>query len=316
MEWHLAWEDNSDNEIGFCIQRSMTVYNPWGETPDYFPFVTVAELPPDVTEYVGSAPLLVLDLKYRIAAVGPNDCQSEWVVLDVIAAIEGRPTDLQAEIFGSPPKVQLIWKDNSRFEAGFHIHRWEGKGEGPWLEPPDAEWPLLATVGPNAETFVDADVKPGYTYKYFVIAFSSSDCEACRFSSPSNVASVFIPMIDVTGIWSGLLTQETGAPATKYLYKMFLSQQGTTVSGTSRIEWFDDPRYYGVMQLEGVIDGYNFRFRETNILEENPPPGVWWCVKEGTLTFTPGANMDSLSGPWEAPGCLPGEIYLERENQQ
>jgi len=120
--------------------------------------------------------------------------------------------------------------------------------------------------------------------------------------------------INIAGTWSGIVTQQ---PDKRFFYKMVLSQEGTTVSGTSRAEWAEDPQYYKITRIEGTIVDGEFICRDTGILEERPRPGTYWClITRAVLTFTPGLDVDSLSGPYvcvcEADECLPGEIYLER----
>jgi len=184
---HLVWKDNSDNEAGFLIQRMTTVYNPWSEVPDHTPFVTIARPRPNVTKHTDIAPLAAYVLEYRVAAIAADGRLSEWTTFS--AVVMERPTELQAEVSGSPLHVKLSWNDNSRNELGFRIYRWTGIGdEGPWLEQSDTEWPLLDTVGANGETFTDVKVKSGYTHRYFVVAFNDDES-----SLPSNVETVFIP---------------------------------------------------------------------------------------------------------------------------
>ena len=188
VEVLLVWDDNSDNEAGFLVQRMMTVYNPWSEVPDFTPFTKIGEVAPNVNTYKDIAPLATYVLVYRVAAIASDGHQSEWATFDATDAWSGRPTELQAEVSGPPLHVKLSWEDNSRNESGFHIYRWTGIGEeGPWLEAADTEWPLLGTVDADVETFTDTEVKPGYTYRYFLIAFNDD-----KVSLPSNVETVFI----------------------------------------------------------------------------------------------------------------------------
>ncbi len=128
------------------------------------------------------------------------------------------------------------------------------------------------------------------------------------------IARLVGPLINIVGTWSGILTQQ---PDRRFFYKMVLSQEGTTVSGTSRVEWAEDPQYYKITRIEGTIVDGEFIYRDTEILEERPRPGIYWClITRAELTFAPGLDVDSLSGPYvcmcEADECLPGEIYLER----
>jgi PKD repeat protein len=187
MEHLLVWNYNSDNETGFLIQRKMIVYNPWSEIPDVTPFAKIGEVGPGERTYKNIAPLAPYVLIYRVAAIAADGRLSEWATFDAVAAWRERPTELQAEASGPPLQVNLRWEDNSRNESGFHIYRWTGIGEGPWFVTPNTPWPLLDTVGAGVETFTDTKVKPGYTHRYFVLAFNGGE------ALPSNVATVFIP---------------------------------------------------------------------------------------------------------------------------
>ena len=205
---HLVWKDNSDNEVGFRIERRL--YPPPFQLPDpdvhHVDFRLVIVVGPDVQTYTDIVPLAAIP-EYRIAAIAADGRLSEWTTFSVV--VMEKPTELQAEVSGSPLHVKLSWKDNSRNELGFRIYRWTGIGdEGPWLEQSDTEWPLLGTVGTNGETFTDVEVKSGYTHRYFVVAFNDDES-----SLPSNVETVFIPIqqptADFTFKLSGLTVNFT-----------------------------------------------------------------------------------------------------------
>lgn len=80
MAYHLRWVDNSDNEAGFRVQRSLIRHNPPGTISTIVePFTTIADVPPNTTEYVDRTPMwLIVQLKYRVAAIGFDGCLSEW----------------------------------------------------------------------------------------------------------------------------------------------------------------------------------------------------------------------------------------------
>jgi hypothetical protein len=93
---------------------------------------------------------------------------------------------------------------------------------------------------------------------------------------------------------------------------MQLTQADLNISGKSRIEIRDSP-YYGEMELQGTISSNNLKFRETKIISQHPKPGHSWCIKSGTLTYN--AISDSLTGPWYAIFCSPGEVKVHRISQ-
>lgn len=115
---------------------------------------------------------------------------------------------------------------------------------------------------------------------------------------------------DISGYWQGVLYQEYPGNTVYYPYSMSLQQTGTDVTGISEIRWADEPIYYGIMSLTGQFDGSLFTFQEQAILDQNPNPAAYWCIKHGELLYDP--VLQTLEGPWDAPGCFPGTVELHR----
>lgn len=55
---------------------------------------------------------------------------------------------------------------------------------------------------------------------------------------------------DLSGTWSGILTQQAGGTAPVFVYSFDLRQSGSQITGTSRIS-VPNSSYYGVMSLTG-----------------------------------------------------------------
>lgn len=115
---------------------------------------------------------------------------------------------------------------------------------------------------------------------------------------------------DISGYWQGVLYQEFPGNTVYYPYSMSLQQTGTDVTGISEIRWATEPMYYGIMSLTGQFDGSLFTFQEQAILDQNPNPAAYWCIKNGELLYD--QVQQTLEGPWYAPGCYPGTVELHR----
>ncbi|NDJ77989.1 MAG: hypothetical protein GYB65_17195 [Chloroflexi bacterium] len=142
------------------------------------------------------------------------------------------------------------------------------------------------------------------------------DREAAPNTSPDeNPANPFVvpvqdATIDLSGEWAGSMYQPNG-PHAYYWYNMILEQTGTAVIGVSQVAVTEGYAYYGVMELTGYVQGNTFYFEETRILIEEPPPTIRWCLKSGEMEIIDYDGKVVLEGPWTAPDCLSGTIYIE-----
>ena len=163
----LAWQDNSDNEGGFNIERSLN-------SVDFYQIDTVG---PDVTSYSDTTVAENTTYYYQVRAynVGGDSAYSDAASATTPSCPVGppvAPTDLTAKARGKN-KIALTWKDNSNNEDGFRIYR----------GPLQSSLSLLETVGQNTTSYLDSGLAPGTTYYYQVCAYNTNG-ENC--SDPVN----------------------------------------------------------------------------------------------------------------------------------
>lgn len=173
----LTWTDNSINETGFTVQKSVNNTGPW---------TTIATLPSNSTSYtdpigitnnayyyrvfatntVGDTttpgfPTVTVDSDYsNVVKVGQNQVQPP-----------AAPTNLAAKRL-TGPRVRLTWRDNATNETGFVVERSDNGGA----------YFTLVTVGPRFFTgnvnFTDRTVMPGNHYTYRVAAVNEAGLSA------------------------------------------------------------------------------------------------------------------------------------------
>ena len=114
------------------------------------------------------------------------------------------------------------------------------------------------------------------------------------------------------GEWSGTVT----SPGKTWNYEMTLERRSRLsrfIVGTSVISVPDNPSFFGVISLTGRVRSGRFLFQELKITEQNPPPGVFWCLKGGRLKISDSEGGLSLSGFWSDPRCASGSVFLQKE---
>jgi len=147
----LTWTDNSDNELGFRIERSL---NYWLEDDR-----CVADLDPGETSFTDTMPDLRIEgngpVSYRIWAYN-NDGYSLYDEIEETATLPwpAAPTYLTAAADGDS-QITLHWTDRSNLESGYLIERMTNT----------TAWAALATVDPGQGTgpmsYVDDDLIEG-----------------------------------------------------------------------------------------------------------------------------------------------------------
>lgn len=132
--------------------------------------------------------------------------------------------------------------------------------------------------------------------------------------NPTETVSAAKPVIithNINGTWTGVFVSNGGI---LYNYRLELTQNGTTVTGTSHATQQSIPSFLVVAKLSGVLNSDTFSFEEYEIVQDST--GVA-CFITGTLYYSPSQN-DVLIGTWQGRvtlnGC-PGSGNLELRKQ-
>ncbi|MBI2918215.1 MAG: fibronectin type III domain-containing protein [Chloroflexi bacterium] len=169
----LEWRDNSADETGFRIERSLD---------NTFASATKFTVGANVTTFSDTSAPVATTLSYRVVALNAAGSSLPSNVMEVTtSAVNGAPaapSNLSATAIG-PNQVDLTWGDNSNDETGFRIQR-----------SLTASFSTSGTFSVNAgaTSFSDVTAAPSTTYFYRVNAVS-----AAGDSLPSNARLVVTP---------------------------------------------------------------------------------------------------------------------------
>jgi uncharacterized delta-60 repeat protein len=143
----LSWEDHSDHETQFVVQRSIF--------PDKH-FSTIIRTPNDQTQTYDSSAIDGTTYYYRVRAINRAGFSAWSNVVTNVPSAPASPSDVSTKIQGGAIVIQ--WADNSWDESSFIIERSGNSGT--------TEFELAA----NSATFTDNNVDTGIEYQYRVRA--------------------------------------------------------------------------------------------------------------------------------------------------
>ena len=181
----LSWNDRSDDEAGFIIERSEA------ENGDYLPLYPVGRNV-EVFSDTGLNPGTVY--WYRVKAYNgagvsePSAPASARTFLSPPAA----PTGLNA-VAATNTQINLSWTDRSDNETGFKIERKASSGD----------FGEIADVGADMTSYADTGLTPGITYTYRVRSYN--DGGASEWSNTVSAVTGGVPSAprDLQAVASG-----------------------------------------------------------------------------------------------------------------
>lgn len=282
----LTWTDNSDNEIGFRLQRRLT-----GATT----FLTLRgaeSLAPNTTSFIDETAVQGRSYEYRVRSESVlNSVTSAWssvatITLPVLPPLE--PSDLSATAV-SPFQVDLAWTDNSDNEDGFKIYRRVG-AFGPFTE--------IASVGSGVTRYEDIERQAGTTYAYSIQSFNTGGESAfigpvsvttpsASMTAPSLLVATPTSSSQVNLSWRDNSNNETSFRVERRTSTQTLWSFVALLPSTTRLQTGVNVTYEVVGLTAGIA--YEFRVIATTDTEQSAPSNV------ATATTTPGAPATPLN---------------------
>ncbi|MCX6334965.1 MAG: fibronectin type III domain-containing protein [Bacteroidia bacterium] len=206
-EINLSWTDNSNNETGFKIERSI----------DNFIWSEVGTVSAGKATYKNSGLSASTTYYFRVRAynsVGNSNYTSivSGTTLSAGPAVPTAPSNLSATA-SSGTQINLSWTDNSNDETGFRIER-SADGSTGWSE--------IATTAANTATYQNTGLTASTIYYYRVRAYNSAGnstytnnanattASASAPTTPSNLTATAASASQINLSWTDNSNNETG----------------------------------------------------------------------------------------------------------
>jgi len=242
----LSWNDNSNNEASFVIQRSLNG-TLWSE---------VASVNENVTSYSDTGLSPATSYQYRVVArnsYGDSSPTTKYIAT-TLPKIPTGPSNLIIKNV-SQTEVEFNWLDNSDNEDGYVVQR----------SLDATNWTTIATLAtPNVESYINTGLSAGTKYYYKVYAYntggnSESITESVTTlrnapSAPSGLSSM-VSGLNITLSWTDNSGTEDGFKIERSLYGSKVFQQIGTASSNATL--YEDLNLESGTQYEYRIRAYN-----------------------------------------------------------
>ncbi len=168
----LEWIDNSDNELGFRLERRLVPFSQW---------IQIGEPEANVNTFVDTTVDMSTDYAYRVHAFNITG-RSEWseeAAVSVPNGPPGTPEYLHAKAENSE-QINLIWTRTTSNEYGFRVERHSEQND---------EFIVIAETNHAIVVYSDTGLEPETWYWYCIQAFNQ-----VGESGYSNVDSAQTPL--------------------------------------------------------------------------------------------------------------------------
>lgn len=151
---NLTWEDRSDNEVGFELERRTGAQSEWN---------LVADIEANSVHYEDQGLLPNTAYSYRLRAYNAVDFSdySNEAATSTPDVAPRAPSDLQA-VAVSSIQIDLVWADNSTNEVGFIVER----------SIDNNYWEAIGSTGTNVVEYQDNPLESNTVYYYRVFAYN------------------------------------------------------------------------------------------------------------------------------------------------
>lgn len=121
---------------------------------------------------------------------------------------------------------------------------------------------------------------------------------------------------DLSGKWTGALTQSVNGQKKEYYFELQLHQEGYQLRGASIVAAND--KTTATSLVEGTWENGEIQYQELKFIKIRDPKGTEnWCLKQMSLTYKLEGDVESLTGTWErGGGCGKGDLTLSRKAQK
>jgi hypothetical protein len=199
---NLTWTDNSRNETGYIIERSV------GDDDSWEPAVATGM---DVVSYADAGLTPNTTHYYRVRAYNATGSSA---YSNVAAAATPGPPPAPSELTAtavSMNQINLAWTDNAGNETGFKIQRRKGTS---------TSWSTIKTVGANVTSWSNTGLPYGTQYYYRVYAYNSQGASAYAneadattlypVANPTDLAAQAVSSSQINLTWTDNSTNESG----------------------------------------------------------------------------------------------------------
>jgi uncharacterized protein len=219
----VSWTGHGSGETEFRIERQEGGGS----------FVQIGSVAAAITSYDDDTVSPGTTYGYRIRACGSAGCSAYSAVASVTTPTLSAPTapsGLVATATENTAEIILTWTDNSDDEEEFRVER-RGPGE--------AQFVLLASVGPGVVDYTDGAVTPDGTYIYRVAACGSGGCSAYSGQASATtypVAPTALAATAVSGTGIDLSWADNSATETEFQVERRSGASGFVLVATVGID--------------------------------------------------------------------------------